>query len=211
MASPVPSTPECQRHAEREADRICRLQVTSPSHHHHCNYVRRPSITNNPIPQPQFVDSTSSQSTFNPQTFPPAPIPPQRHQNLRNPMVHPSVLNACHIAIRNQTALHTLEQDLNAQRHPDLASWQSNFESMVSPETHMTQLQELHRRHAKLEHQEEQLHQRQQDERQQQTEQHREQARLHHEEQQRQREEAQQRQIEEAAERQQIASTPLAW
>ena len=226
MASPVPSTPERQRHAEREADRIRRLQMTSPSRRRRRhNYVRRPSITNDPIPQPQFVSSSSSQPPFNPLAVPPAPVRPQCHRNLRNPMVHPPVLNARHIAMRNRSALHTLEQDLNAQRHPDLAARQSDFESVVSPEAHMAQLQELHRRRAELEHQEEQLRQRQQDERRQQTEQRREQARLRHEEQQgqreeaqrrrieeqqRQREEAQQRRIEEAAERQRIASIPPA-
>src|SRR5262245_22204166 len=114
MASQVPSTPERHYHAEPEAERIRRLQMTSPSHRR--NRVHRQPMMNDPILQPQFVDPVPPQPVFDPSTVPSAPIPPQRRRNLRNPMVHPPALNSRHIAIRNRRALRNLEHNAEAQR-----------------------------------------------------------------------------------------------
>ena len=57
MLTDILSTPERNRYAEREADRIRRLQMTSPSHRR--NRVARLPIDRDPIPQPQFINPSS--------------------------------------------------------------------------------------------------------------------------------------------------------
>ena len=164
MESQLPSTPERHRHAERDADRIRRLQMTSPSHRR--NRVQRESIVHEPIPHPQFIPPVPLPA-FNPTSIPPTPASPQHRRNLQNPMVHPPALNSRHIAIRNRQTLRQAERNSHVQR--------------------------LRQQLAELERQEEQHRQRQAEQRMMQAEQHREEARLRREEQQRQREEERQR------------------
>jgi len=112
MSSQILTTPERHRYSEREADRLHRLQMTSPSRRR--NHVRRMSVTD-PIPQPQFVNAPPSQLPFDPQAVPPAPAPPQRRCNLQNPMVHNPTLNARHIAIHTRNVQQSPERNAQAQ------------------------------------------------------------------------------------------------
>jgi hypothetical protein len=91
MEFQLPSTPECHHHAEQDADHICRLQMTSPSHC--CNRIQREAVVHEPLPQPQFM-SPEPLPVFDPNSIPPTPAPPQHCRNLQNPMVHPPALNA---------------------------------------------------------------------------------------------------------------------
>jgi hypothetical protein len=169
------TTPERNRRTEREADRIHRLQMTSPSHRR--NRVRRASINMEPIPQPHFANPALLPN-FNPQ---PNPIPqnddpfapPMHSRNLQNPMIHPPALNARHIAIRTRNLIRTTMQP-NSQSHGQSNVPQPNPDSNQDnpmPQQHNSQaihsarLQELHRQRDELEHQDREYRERREQER----------------------------------------------
>jgi hypothetical protein len=181
MSSQILSTPERHRYAEREADRIRRLQMTSPSRRR--NRVRRQSIVANPIPQPLFTNPTPIQPQPDLQFNPPDPQP-QSH-NLQNPMIHPPALNARHIAIRTRNARRNATPGPSRQMqpnapppHPDLGQEDIFLAQQSEQEMHTAQLQELHRQREELERQEQEHRERREQERRVQAEQRQEEARV---------------------------------
>ena len=187
MSSQILTTPERHRYSEREADRLRRLQMTSPSRRR--NHVRRMSVTD-PIPQPQFVNAPPSQLPFDPQAVPPAPAPPQRRCNLQNPMVHNPALNARHIAIRTRNVQRSPERNAQAQAqsNSNIPAQQSTSDSERQAheqerlqQAHAAQLQEMLRARNELERQEQERRDQRDQERRLQAERRQEEARLRRE------------------------------
>ena len=184
MSSQILTTPERHRYSEREADRLRRLQMTSPSRRRNC--VRRMSVTD-PIPQPQFVNAPPSQLPFDPQAVPPAPAPPQRRRNLQNPMVHNPALNARHIAIHTRNVQQSPEcnAQAQAQSNSNIPAQQSTSDSERQAheqerlqQAHAAQLQEMLRARNELERQEQERRDQRDQERRLQAERCQEEARL---------------------------------